>query len=99
MASRKIGEGHLEAVGRLGVHELRAAFYPGSNIAQHTEYGLYGTMTPGEVAEARRGDGYDLEEESRRSDSVLADHAQRVKERDERDDHGRDSRGPELDRE
>ena len=59
----KIGSEHLAAMGRQGLRELRAAMYPNSNVAQQSEYGLYGTMTPGEVAEARRGDGRDLEDE------------------------------------
>ena len=50
----KIGEGHAAAMGRLGLRELRGGEYPASNVAQQSEYGLYGTMTPGEVAEARR---------------------------------------------
>ena len=53
---RKFGEGHVSAMGRLGLGELRGALYPESNVAQHSEYGLYGTLTPGEVAEARRGE-------------------------------------------
>ncbi len=93
---RKIGEGHAEAIARLGIRELRGAMYTGSNVAQPSEYGLYGTMTPGEVAEARRGDGRDLEEESPRSGSTLADRMQQAKDRVDRDD---DSRGRDLDRE
>ena len=86
----KIGEGHAGAMGRLGLHELRAAAYPGSNIAQHSEYGLYGTRTPGEVAEARRGDERDLEEEPRQ-DSVLDDRMHQAEmNRDSRDDRGED---------
>ncbi len=59
----KIGSEHVKAMGRQGLRELRAAMYPDSNVAQQAEYGIYGTMTPGEVAEARRGDGRDLEDE------------------------------------
>jgi hypothetical protein len=50
----KIGEGHASAMFRQGLRELRGALYPESNVAQPPEYGLYGTQTPGEVAEARR---------------------------------------------
>jgi hypothetical protein len=52
----KIGEGHASAMLRQGLRELRAAVYPESNVAQQPEYGLYGTRTPGEVAESRRED-------------------------------------------
>lgn len=59
----KIGAGHAEAMLRMGLKELRGALYPESNVAQPGEYGLYGTRTPGEVAESRRSDGLGLEEE------------------------------------
>lgn len=51
---KKIGEGHFGAMMRQGLRELRGAMYPDSNVAQQPEYGLYGTKTPGEVAEGRR---------------------------------------------
>lgn len=93
----KIGEGHAAAMARLGLRELRGSVYPESNVAQQTEYGLYGTRTPGEVAEARRsGEGHDLEEPSAPADerSVLAD---RLQQADSRGDEGRDSRDLERD--
>ncbi|MBL9084250.1 MAG: hypothetical protein JNK76_20790 [Planctomycetales bacterium] len=52
----KIGEGSLGAMGRLGLHELRNATYPDSNIAHHGEVGMYGNPTQGEVAEARESE-------------------------------------------
>ena len=67
--ARKIGAGHAEAMARLGLKELRNAFDPsidGKGVSDN-EYGLYGTLTPGEVARGREGDGQaygDLEEES-----------------------------------
>ncbi len=82
----KIGEGHASAMLRLGLKELRGGLYPESNVAQQTEYGLYGTKTPGEVAESRRGSGADLEEEKT---SVVAD---RIRQAESRDDHGKDAR-------
>ena len=87
---KKVGEGHLAAMGRLGVRELRGATYPGSNVAQQSEYGLYGTLTPGEVAESRRGDGRDLDEESPRGNSILADRLQQAKDRSDRDLESKD---------
>ena len=51
--SPKIGTGHASAMARQGLAELRAALYPESNVAQSPQYGLYGTLTPGEVARAR----------------------------------------------
>lgn len=84
--SPKIGSGHAEAMLRLGLKELRSALYPESNVAQPPEYGLYGTRTPGEVAESRREDAKDMDEEK---PSILAD---RLKEAQSRDDHGRDSK-------
>jgi hypothetical protein len=51
----KMGTGHASAFFRQGLRELRSAFYPESNVAQQqSEYGLYGTRTPGEIAESRR---------------------------------------------
>lgn len=82
----KIGSGHMAAMGRLGLRELRGAMYTESNVAQQPAYGLYGTRTPGEVAESRRSDGRDLEEEK---GSVLAD---RLQQAEARNVHGRDSR-------
>jgi len=39
---------------RQGLRELRAILFPESNVAQPTEYGIFGTQTPGEVAEGRQ---------------------------------------------
>ncbi len=88
----RIGDGHAAAMARLGLRELRGALYPHSDVAQQTEYGLYGTRTPGEVAEARRsGEGKDLEEvvPEQSEKSVLAD---RLQQAEARDDHARDSK-------
>ena len=87
--TRKIGAGHAAAFFRQGLRELRAAFYPTSNVAQQPEYGLYGTLTPGEVAESRRNDGRDLEEGMDR-DSDLDDRSHHTLERDDREDDSRD---------
>jgi hypothetical protein len=58
-------------------------------VAQPSEYGLYGTATQREVFEAKQADTREVEQPS-----ILAD---RLKEAQARDDHGRDSR--ELERE
>jgi hypothetical protein len=71
----KIGEGHAEAMARQGLKELRAAFYPSSNVAAMTEYGMYGTKTQGEVASDRRDDMIDPEDEGH---SVLQEKLQRA---------------------
>lgn len=99
----KIGEGHAEAMFRQGLRELRGALYPESNVAQPSEYGIYGTRTPGEVAEDRRGDrpnDQDMDEErvmderdTERSPSI-AERVEAAKERSEQEP----SEGPELDR-
>lgn len=83
---QKIGEGHAAAMLRLGLKELRGSLYPESNVAQPSEYGLYGTKTPGEVAESRRSLEPALEEEK---GSVVAD---RLRQAESRDDHGKDNR-------
>jgi hypothetical protein len=81
-----IGSGHAGAMWRQGIAELRGAFFNESNVAQPPQYGLYGTRTPGEIAEARRNEARDLDEEF---GSVLVD---RLRQADTRDDHGRDTR-------
>ena len=48
---RKIGEGHLSAMARLGLKELRNAFNPSPQSVADTEYGLYGTATPSEAGQ------------------------------------------------
>src|SRR3954447_11021771 len=64
---KKIGGMTLGASLRLGLAELREAFSLGGNIEQPTPYGMYGTLTPGEVASNRRDDPQSvqqMEEES-----------------------------------
>lgn len=78
--AHKIGTGHLEAMARLGLRELREAMYTDSNIAQQSEYGLYGTATPGEVSESRRDDGIDQEPQIDK-DSILGSRLQMARER------------------
>lgn len=52
--SQPLGKGHVTAMLRLGLHELQGAMYTDSNVVQPVEYGVFGSATPGEVAEARR---------------------------------------------
>ena len=54
--SPKIGAGHASAMLRLGLREIRNAVNPSRDSIADTEMGLYGTRTPGEVAEARQPD-------------------------------------------
>ncbi len=81
----KIGEGHASAMVRQGLRELRGAMYTGSNVAQPAEYGLYGTKTPGEVAEARRADDRGLEDEMQ-GRSIFDNRLPRSRDRDDRDE-------------
>jgi len=62
--ARKWGEGHLAAMLRLGLKELRNALNPARESVADTEIGLYGTATQGEIAEARGGPGQGTEQES-----------------------------------
>lgn len=82
----KLGAGHFEAMGRQGLAELRGAFFNESNVAQPPQLGLYGTRTPGEIAEDRRSDVRDPEEEK---GSILADCLRRA---GARDVYGRESK-------
>lgn len=51
----KLGAGNLQAMGRLGLAELRAAAYSDSPIAQ-TDPGLYGNALPSEVVGQRQAE-------------------------------------------
>src|SRR5947209_7798748 len=70
---RKIGEGHVAAMARLGLKELRNALNPSRESVADQEIGLYGTQTQGEIAQARRGPGQGPEQESgaRQESSVV----------------------------
>lgn len=61
----KVGEGHLAAMARLGLKELRNALNPSRESVADTEVGLYGTQTQGEIAQARGGAGQGSEQESK----------------------------------
>lgn len=67
--SGKIGEGHAAAMARIGLNELRASVYPGSNIAQ-TDLGVFGNATQGEISQARNH-GEDPVKEEEKGDSPL----------------------------
>ncbi len=60
--SPKLGAGHVSAMFRQGLSELRAALYPDSNVAQPTVYGMAGTKTPGEVMQDKKLDLQDPDE-------------------------------------
>jgi hypothetical protein len=53
---QKLGGMTLGAWMRLGLAELREVFSPGGNVTQQTPYGMFGTLTPGEVAAGRQTD-------------------------------------------
>lgn len=54
--SPKFGAGHASAMVRLGFRELRNAANPSRESIADTEMGLYGSATPQEVHDLRRGD-------------------------------------------
>ena len=67
-----------------------------SNVAQQAEYGVFGMKTPGEVAESRRGEEIDLEDEiAKGRNSILDD---RMRQAEGRDGHGRNDKGLEPER-
>ena len=70
MNQRKIGAGHVAAMARLGLKELRNAANPSQESMADAEIGLYGTQTQGEIAEARGGPGHGPDQES--SDKTLS---------------------------
>jgi hypothetical protein len=64
MSESKIGAGHAAAMARLGLKELRNAFNPSRESVADSEIGLYGTLTQGEIAQARGGPGQGPEQEA-----------------------------------
>ncbi len=95
MSERKIGAGHVEAMLRLGLKELRNAANPSRESVADTEIGLYGTQTQGEIAEARGGPGHGPEEESPDKTLSLEELRQDATRRSQEDDRGQDDRGQE----
>src|SRR5256885_16896815 len=71
--ARKIGEGHAGAMLRLGLKELRNAANPSRESVADTEIGLYGTLTQGEIAQARGGPGAGPEQEATDCKMTLAE--------------------------
>lgn len=61
MSGPKWGQTHAGGMARQGLAELRGAFYPESNIAQPTDYGVFGRATPGETADLRRDEAPSLD--------------------------------------
>jgi hypothetical protein len=73
MSERKWGAGHVAAMGRLGLKELRNALNPSRESVADSEIGLYGTLTQGEIAQNRKGPGAGAEQESVNVTMSLAD--------------------------
>jgi hypothetical protein len=99
--ARKIGEGHLAAMGRLGLKELRNALTPSRESVADNEIGVFGTQTQGEIADARGGPGHGPEQESRSAPLSLDDLRAYAKELSQADDRGREpgrEQGQERDR-
>lgn len=71
----------LGAYFRQGLHELGAALYGPGTVAQHAEYGLVGTRTPGQVADGLRGREDAKQSQEVASPSVLQQHVDQARER------------------
>ncbi len=87
----KIGAGHASAMFRQGLAELRGALYPESNVVQPTQYGIYGTRTPGEVMEDKKNEMTDPDEKP----SILNERLKQC----EKEEKGREPEPPEPERE
>ena len=84
-----IGEGHAAAMGRLGLAELRNAFDPTKETVSDRDFGLYGSATQGEIADAREAkpltlDGMRAAAEKAREDGKGLDGPERGREGPER---------------
>jgi hypothetical protein len=88
--AKKIGEGHLEAMARLGLKELRNALNPSRESVADSEIGLYGTATQGEIADARGGPGQGPEQESPSEKLSLDDLRTAAKEQSQLDGRNRE---------
>lgn len=95
--SRKIGEGHAAAMGRLGLKELRNAFTPARESVADNEIGVFGTATQGEIADARgetdhagmNGNGLSLDDlRAYAKQLALTDGKGREPDREQGTDHG-----------
>jgi hypothetical protein len=95
---RKIGEGHAGAMLRLGLKELRNALNPSRESVADQEIGVYGTLTQGEIADARGGPGQGPEQETRGNKLSLDDLRAYGKELSESQERSREP-GKEQDRE
>ncbi len=72
----------LGAYFRQGLHELGAAFYGGGTAAQHSEYGMIGTRTPGQVADGLRADQSTTPTKDNAEPSQLQTHLEQAQERE-----------------
>lgn len=90
MSGRKIGSGSLQAMGRLGLKELRNAMNPSRESVADSEIGLYGTQTQGEIAAARGGPGEGPEQESKDSKLTLDQMRGEARQKGKDDDQGRE---------
>ena len=87
---RKIGEGHAAAMFRLGLKEIRNALNPSRESVADQEIGVFGTLTQGEIADARDGPGSGSNQESRREKFSLNDLRAYAKELSQAEDRSRD---------
>lgn len=86
---RKIGEGHAGAMFRLGLKELRNAINPSRESVADQEIGVFGTLTQGEIADARGGPGQGQEQESQPRNVSLDDVRAYAKELSQAEDQTR----------
>ena len=92
MSKRKIGAGHVAAMVRLGLKELRNALNPSRESVADTEIGLYGTKTQGEIADDRGGPGHGGDQENHSKALSMADLRDDAAKRNrDKDDRGRDN--------
>lgn len=68
---------------RQGLHELGAVFYGAGTAAQHPEYGMIGTRTPGEVTAGMRGTPDRSDGRDEPAPSTLDSYLREAKERGE----------------
>ena len=88
----EVGYGHLAAMARLGMAELRqAASFGAGSVEQPTPPGIFGLPTQGEIAQARGGPGAGPHQEGKMSLDDLRGYAQdRAQEAEKKMEKGQD---------
>ena len=89
----------LGAYFRQGLHELGSVFYGHGTAAQHPEYGMIGTRTPGQVADGLRAGQEAGQSQDNAAPSALDAHVSHAQQRSDAErDHEPQRDDPSIER-